>query len=274
MNLAGKRLLNLVLVFLALWFTGCKSNDDGIANHVTNTPVVVRGYYSYVFSLGADDATMEVRDTTRWYPHVAYLSISVWSYSGGSGILEIADSAGTRVCIDSIRGNTEILNRRIASSMPLRLRFSLQGFSGAVTFGLQLGPADIGGLAERFVLQDSTGLVRSSFKHGERVDFLYALVNLTGQPVRWSKGDSRPKCRFAVYRADSLLRDSFQGLAFLAVPESGTLQPGDSIRVLWHGIDSQSPLPLGHYNASAEPQFVPSDLGFLRDRESGFDIDP
>ena len=272
MKPAGKRFL--IPILLAIGCAACARTDDGITDPPANIPVVVRGSYSYVLSIGADNATMEVRDTTRWLPHIAYLSISVSNRSGGWGTLEIADSAGNRVCIDSIRGNMEILNRKLAAVMPLRLRFSLHGFSGAVTFGLQLGPSDIAGLAERFVLQDSTGAARSSFRGGERVDFLYSLVNLTGQPVRWTKGDSRPHCRFVLYRADSLLTDSFQGLAFLQVPESGTVQPGDSIRVLWHGIDPRSPLPPGHYRASAEPQFVPADLGFLRDRESGFDINP
>ena len=268
----SKPCLYLVVMFLFLAFSGCKSGDDGIVNPPLSTPVVVRSAYSYVLSINADNMTIDVRDSVRWGPHVAYLSITVSDYSSGEGTFEITDSSGTRVCLDSVNGNIEILNRRLSAAMPLRLRLSLHGFTGALVCGLQLGPTDINGMVARFSLRDSMGVERSSFRSGQRVDFSYSVVNMTGQTQHWGKADTRPMCRFTINRAGNLVRDSFEGLGTFPVPEEGNLQPGDSIKVSWRGISSQTPLPPAHYVAFAEPQFILAELGFLATQEYAFDI--
>jgi len=274
MNHPCKPYLYLALMLLGLSFGGCASEDDGVVSPSVTSPVVVRSAYSYVLAFDADNAAIDVRDSIRWYPRVAYLSITVSNYSSGGGTIEITDSSGMRVCLDSINGNIEILNRKLTFAMPLRLRLSLHGFTGALNCGLQLGPTDINGLVIRFVLRDSTGVERSTFRPGERIDFLYSVVNMTSHAVHWAKADSRPMARFTITRGDSVAWDSFYGLAFLQYPEQGDVRAGDSIRVLWRSNSSQASLPLGHYAAIADPQFVLTELGFLTRRENPFDIGP
>jgi hypothetical protein len=265
-------LLCLALLPAVHLLSGCSPDDETVVSPPVAGPVIVRGGLSYVLSLSADNITTDVRDSVLWYPHVAYLSITVARYSAGTGTIEITDASGVRVCFDSLNSHTEILNRKITSAMPLRLSLSLRKFTGAVTFGLQLGPTEINGMVARFALRDSTGAERSSFSPGERVDFSYSLVNLTGKTHPWAKGDSRLRCRFTVNHGDSLAKDSFYGFAWLDVPETGTLHAGDSIYVTWRGISAQSPLPSGHYAAFAEPQFILTDLGFPATREASFFI--
>jgi len=274
MNYLSKPYVHLTVLLLSPWFSGCGSKDEGITNPPVTTPIVTRGAYSFVLSLGADNATIDVRDSVRWYPQVAYISITSSNYTSGAGTLEITDSSGMRVCLDSIIGNVEILNRKLVAVMPLRLRLSLHGFTGSIICGLQLGPSGINGMVAHFALQDSTGAERLSFRSGERIDFTYSVVNMTGQLAHWAKGDSRPMSRFTINRGDSLVRDGFYGLAFLQMPEKGDLRAGDSVRVSWRGISSQNPLPPAHYVTFADPQFIFTDLGFLETQKFAFDITP
>ena len=274
MNHLSKRYVRLAVVLIPWWFSACGSKEGGITNPLVTTPLVTRGAYSYVLSVGADNATIDIRDSIRWFPHVAFLSITSSNYASGWGTLEITDSSGTRICLDSITGNMERLNSKLVGLMPLRLRLSLHGFTGSIICGLQLGATDINGLVAHFALQDSTGAERSSFRSGERIDFSYSVVNMTGQVAHWVKGDSRPMSRFTINRGDSLVRDSFYGFAFLQMPEKGDIPAGDSVRVSWHGISPQNSLPPAHYAAFADPQFVLTDLGFLATQERAFDILP
>jgi len=274
MNLSTKPYLFLAVLFSCLCFSGCELAEDDITNGAATAPIVVRGAYSYMLSIDAKEATIDLRDSAAWNPHVAYLSITVSGYSAGTGALEISDSSGTRVCIDSIKGNMEILNRRLSSKMPLRLRLSLHGFTGAIICGLQLGPTDINGMVAHFTLRDSMGVDRSSFNAGESIDFSYSVVNMTDKPHNWATGDSRPLSRFTVTRGDSIVRDSFQGVGWIQVPRLGTVYEGETLRFAWRGISSQTPLPPGQYRAVAEPQFVLTDLGFLPKQELAFEIKP
>ncbi len=274
MNPSKKPYLSLVILLFCQAFSGCELSEDDITDGAATSPVVARGAYSYMLSINAEKTTIEVRDSAVWNPHVAYFSITVAGYSAGTGTLELTDSSGTRVCIDSIYGNMEILNRRIASPMPLRLRLSLREFTGAIICGLQLGPTDINGMVAHFTLRDSMGVERSSFKAGEPVDFSYSVVNMTGKPHNWATGDSRPLSRFTVTQGDSIVRDSFEGFVWIQVPRLGTVYEGETIRFAWRGISSQIPLPAGQYRAVAEPQFTLTDLGFLPQQELAFEIKP
>lgn len=269
-----KPYLALMILCSAFWICGCELPEDDIPTPAEATPVVVRGAYSYMLSIKAEKTTVEIRDSAGWYPHVAYFSITVAGYSAGTGAIEMTDSSGTRLCIDSIYGNIEILNRKLASKMPMRLRLSLQGFTGAIICGLQLGPTDINGMVARFTLRDSTGVERSSFNAGEPVDFSYSLVNMTGKSHGWGIGDSRPLSRFIVTQEDSTVRDSFQGAMWLQEPRWGTVYDGETIRFAWRGVSPQTPLPPGKYRAVAEPQLVLTDLGFLPKQELAFEIKP
>lgn len=265
----------LALILLSQFSGACVPEDDDlVVNPPGPAPVVVRGAYSYVLVYEAENGTVDLLDSVRWYPELAYLSVTVSNYAAGGGAFEITNSAGGRLCLDSVNGDMEILNRVLASTMPLRLRLTLHGFTGAITCGLQLGPTDINGMVTRFFLQDSTGLERSLFREGERIDFSFSLANLTGHPHQWAKGDGRPMCRFKITGGDVLLRDSFEGFAWIQVPVVGSLLPGDSIRVLWSGVLPNSPLPRGHYVAVAEPQFIFTELGPLQGRVAAFDITP
>ena len=273
-NLSNVPNLSLVVLLSCLWFSGCELAEDDITNGAATAPVVVRGAYSYMLSIDAEKTTIDVRDSAAWYPHVAYLSITVSGYSAGTGTLEMTDSSGTRLCIDTINGNMEILNRKLAAAMPFRLRFSLHEFTGAIICGLQLGPTDINGMVAHFTLRDSMGVDRSSFNAGEPVDFSYSVVNMTDKPHNWATGDSRPLSRFTVAKGDSIVKDSFQGVGWIQVPRLGTVYEGETIRFAWRGISSQTPLLPGQYRAFAEPQFVLTDLGFLPKQELAFEIKP
>jgi hypothetical protein len=265
----------LALVLLSLFSGACVPKDDGlVVDPPGAAPVVVRGAYSYVLLFDAENGSVDLQDSVSWYPELAYLSITVANHSSGSGSVEITNAWGMRLCLDSINGNMEILNRNLSSTMPFRLRLHLHEFTGAITCGLQLGPADINGMVTRFVLRDSTGLERSVFSEGERIDLSFSLANLTGRPYQWAKGDGRPMCRFKINGGDVLLRDSFEGYAWIQVPQVGTLQNGESIRLDWSGVLPDSPLRPGHYVAVAEPQFVFTELGLLRGRVCAFDIRP
>jgi hypothetical protein len=216
MHLRITPVCSLVLVLLCQFSGACVPEDDGLVVDPSGAaPAVVRGAYAYVLVFEAENGNVDLQDSVRWYPELAYLSITVSDYSSGRGTVEIMNSAGVRLCLDSVNGNMEILNRYLASAMPLHLRLTLRGFTGAITCGLQFGPADINGMVTRFVLRDSTGLERSLFRQGERIDFAFSLVNLTGHPHQWGKGDGRPMCRFTITGGDVLLRDSFDGFAWI-----------------------------------------------------------
>ena len=88
-NLSNVPNLSLVVLLSCLWFSGCELAEDDITNGAATAPVVVRGAYSYMLSIDAEKATIDVRDSAAWYPHVAYLSITVSGYSAGTGTLEV-----------------------------------------------------------------------------------------------------------------------------------------------------------------------------------------
>lgn len=265
-------LAHLGFLLAVVLLGGCLSNDDDLLTSSAGTPVVVRGPLSYMLTFDADGATIVLQDSITWHPEVAYFSSTVARHRAGFGTVQITDSMGICLTLDSIKGNCEIQNRRYSCSMPLRLRISLYAFTGAITVVFLRGPAEIHGLQATFLVYDTTGQVRTSFAAGEPVDFRYTAINLTGTQVSWQKGDSRPLCRFTVDRGDVRVADSFEGRAWIMVPEYGEIPAGDSIWLQWRGVTPSKPLPAGQYVAWAEPQIWFSSIGFLADRQYLFEI--
>src|SRR5512143_1266235 len=134
-----------VFVWLILFLNGCESGDHGIVSGSTTAPTVVRGAYSYVLTFEAVAASISLQDTIRWYPHLAYLTVTVARYSNGTGTLDITDSAGVHQFLMDFDANVEVLNRNLSAPMPLVLRLSLQGFTGTITCVVQMAPAGLSG---------------------------------------------------------------------------------------------------------------------------------
>jgi len=97
------------------------------------------------------------------------------------------------------------------------------------------------------------------FDANEQIICDYSLVNFTGVSQPWWTADTRPAARFMLFRSDSLVRDGFQGMWFVATPVFRILTPGDSLKMSWIAATPQNPLPVGDYEAVAEPQTMFDD---------------
>ena len=111
------------------------------------------------------------------------------------------------------------------------------------------------GLIETFVVVDSLGHSRDAFKALESVTVTYTIVNKSGRVLNWTTPMGYPLCRFVVRQADSTFGDSFYGLAFIAMPISGTLAVDDSVKLTWRAAGISGNLPLGAYTIAAEPMW-------------------
>jgi hypothetical protein len=59
-----------------------------------------------------------------------------------------------------------------------------------------------------------------------------------------------------------MVKDSFEGKAWVASPEQGVIANADSISIKWVGVVAAKPLPPASYTAMAEPQFSLDSLGW------------
>ena len=148
-------------VFCAL-FAGCKHDEGNVLTPAPSLPTIVHGVESSSVSFAGSDLTTEVVDSLRWYPNVAFYSLTVSKYVSGDGQIHVSDGAGSILWRDSLRGNFEGLNRRLQAPMPLHLHLITHSFTGAMTVAIFFAPADLNGTLATLALRDTAGQFRST----------------------------------------------------------------------------------------------------------------
>ena len=132
----------------------------------------------------------------------------------------------------------------------------------------------IPGIRTTLLCTDSLGAVKTSFTPNEPVLFRYSVANGTGTDQKWATAMGNPFARFFVVRGTDTIADSYAGIAFLAMPATGTLKAGDSLTAAWRFDPAKFTLAPGGYAAIASPDFVLVDLGIPGDEERVFIVSP
>jgi hypothetical protein len=133
---------------------------------------------------------------------------------------------------------------------------------------------DIPGFPTSLWLEDSLGHTTTFIRAGDPLWLRYAAVNQTGGTLTWSTGMSYPFARFLIKQGADTLVDSFYGFAFLAVPSTGVLANGDSLRASWRLDPAKYPLNAGVYTAIALPKYIIGRTDIPNDETADFSIAP
>jgi hypothetical protein len=110
-----------------------------------------------------------------------------------------------------------------------------------------------GDLIVKFDIIDPVGQSKRAFRTSEAVNFIFLVINESDQPQTWNAAMGYPPARFMATTSDSIIGDSFYGLAFIATPISGTVAPGDSMKSIWRANGKFGPLLAGDYTAASMP---------------------
>lgn len=125
----------------------------------------------------------------------------------------------------------------------------LLAFAGCGDSGTK---SENGDFVVEFKLIDAAGIERTSFKLDEDINFVFTIINNTGESQNWTSEYDWPAARFAVQQGADYLGSTYESLP----PEShqaGTLNEGDTLLATasWSDHSRHAPLAVGAYTAYA-----------------------
>jgi len=103
-----------------------------------------------------------------------------------------------------------------------------------------------------FKLIDAAGIETTSFALGQDINFVFSIINNTGESQSWTAEYNWPAARFTVHQGAEALGSTYESLP----PEShlaGTLVAGDTLLATasWSDHSRHAPLAVGAYTAYA-----------------------
>jgi hypothetical protein len=127
---------------------------------------------------------------------------------------------------------------------------------------LYAGCQDSGGLDDQvdqptqaaIRLEDTHGLVKTTFGTTDTVVFIYTLYNPRTTERQFSLGHGGPWVRFLVRLDTTMVEDSYSGVLFPAVVVNGTIGGGKTIETRWIVPLGRINRVSGAYAVTADPQ--------------------
>lgn len=131
-----------------------------------------------------------------------------------------------------------------------------------------------GGIMTEFNLVDPAGDQTQTFKAGQDIRLTYAMTNQTGGLQGYINPDTGPIVSFEIFRDDSLLGTSDDGVAYALVLVEGQIEASETIvwEYNWYSADLHEPLPSGKYKARARPRLHFSAVSTPKPEEIEFEI--
>jgi|WetSurMetagenome_2_1015567.scaffolds.fasta_scaffold1089357_1 hypothetical protein len=123
-----------------------------------------------------------------------------------------------------------------------------------------------------FRLEDTHGLVRTSFAATDTVVFVYALHNPRITERQFYIGHGGSWVRFLIRHDALTLEDSYSGAIFPAVVVNGTIGGGKTIEARWMLALGQTSRVPGTYVVAADPQISLDGAETLPDLASAITI--
>jgi len=111
---------------------------------------------------------------------------------------------------------------------------------------------DYSRIETQFKLYDTTGVEKYYYKYGEKFEMKFTALNNTGTDLSYQY--SGPSSIFEIYKSDSLICTSVDGLAWAMVIISATIKEGEQYSNKWIvpnnvGSYQRITLPAGNYKA-------------------------
>ncbi|MCH7753750.1 hypothetical protein IH970_01320, partial [candidate division KSB1 bacterium] len=110
-------------------------------------------------------------------------------------------------------------------------------------------------VSTKFLLKNSQGVETTQFVFGQDIGFHYSVENTTENTYSYVYQEEH-LVTFEVYKKDSLIGSSTDGLTFIPVIVEKTLKARETLAAeynwLWAAI--HQPLPVGEYTAKARPK--------------------
>jgi len=111
-------------------------------------------------------------------------------------------------------------------------------------------------ITTKFFLKNEQNIETTQFGFGQDISFNYLIENTTENTYSYLNQDTGPLVTFEVYKKDSLIGASVDGLAFIPVIVEDTLKAGETLTTEynWFSAAVHQPLPVGEYTAKARPK--------------------
>jgi len=134
--------------------------------------------------------------------------------------------------------------------------------------------ASKGEITTKFFLKNSQSNETTRFGFGQDINFNYSIENRTENSYSYLKQDTGPLVTFEVYKKDSLIGTSLDGLAFIPVIAEDILKAGETLTTEYNWLSAavHQPLPVGEYTAKARPKFEFCDINSPVVREFEFRV--
>jgi hypothetical protein len=112
-----------------------------------------------------------------------------------------------------------------------------------------------------FKLIDAAGNTTTSYKLGDDINFVFSIVNNTGEKQTWTSAYNWPSARFVILQGDNYLGSTYETMP-AKLTLHGTLNQGEMLQTTasWFDHSWHAPLPLGAYTARAYLNYELSDL--------------
>ncbi len=117
-------------------------------------------------------------------------------------------------------------------------------------------------VSTKFLLKNSQGVETTQFVFGQDISFHYSVENTTENTYSYINQDTSPLVTFEVYKKDSLIGTSLDGLAFIPLIVEKTLNARETVTVEYNWLSTgvHQPLPVGEYTAKARPKLEFSNI--------------
>ncbi len=117
-------------------------------------------------------------------------------------------------------------------------------------------------VSTKFFLKNSQDIDTTQFNFGQDINFRFAIENTSENSYSFINQDTGPFVIFEVFKGDSLLGSSVDGVFYIPLIVEDTLKAGHTLTVQynWLSVNLHTPLPLGEYIAKATPRLDFKDI--------------
>jgi len=117
-------------------------------------------------------------------------------------------------------------------------------------------------VSTKFFLKNSQDIDTTQFNFGQDINFRFAIENTSENSYSFINQDTGPFVIFEVFKGDSLLGSSVDGVFYIPLIVEDTLKAGHTLTVgyNWLSVNLHTPLPVGEYIAKAKPRLDFKDI--------------